>query len=140
MLSNRFVTSREFEMMKFSKPLYPESATVNLVLYVDNSEQQRYEIFLKLRDSCLSCMINDSLTIACDYEENNFMVSFRDKSERFVSERVVVCELGTRASFALALKQTPHSSSDSFCSQLLDVICDFSKCLNLYFEPTANFW
>jgi hypothetical protein len=129
-----------YAMMKFSKSLYPESATVNLVLYVDNVEDQRYELFLKLRGSCLSCMINDCLTVACDYEENYFIISFQDKSERFVSERVVVSELGTRASFALALKQTPHSSSDSFCSQLLDVICDFSKCLNLYFEPTANFW
>jgi hypothetical protein len=125
--------------MKFTMPLVPEAASVYLTLFLNDSDEERYELYLRLDGSYLSCQINEQVTVGCDYEENNWMVLFHDKRERFVSQRLVITQVGTRAAFAQGLQETSFGRNAHLCTELLDAICNFSKCLNLYLEP-ESFW
>lgn len=121
-------------MMRFEKPLYPQSASAHLILFLGDHDEQRHEIFLSLNSSYLSCKIDDLVTIGCDIEEEHFLVSFHDEQGRFLSQRIVLTEVGTRCVFDRALKETSLASNHELCKDVLDVICSFSKFLNLYFE------
>ena len=56
--------------MKFTMALVPEAGSVYLTLFLNDSDEERYELYLRLEGSHLSCGINGQVTIGCDYEEN----------------------------------------------------------------------
>jgi hypothetical protein len=123
-------------MMKFSKSLIPESASAHLTLFLNDQDEQRFELYLRLNGSYLSCQVKECLTFGCDYEEGHWLVLFHDKRERSVSQKIALQQVGTRSAFEQALNETHLASNALLCKELLNVICDFSKCLNLHFEPS----
>jgi len=122
--------------MRFEKPLYPQSASAHLILFLNDHDEQRHELFLSLKSSYLSCKIDNTVTVGCDLEAEQLMVSFHGDHGRFLSQRIVLTEVGTRCVFELALKETSFATNHELCKEVLDVICSFSKFLNLYFESS----
>lgn len=121
-------------MMRFDKALYPQSADVHLILFLNDHDGQRYELFLSLKSSFLSCRIDNTVTVGCDLEEDHLLVVFHDVQGKHLSQRAVLSEVGTRCVFEQALNQSPFATNIDLVNEVLDVICDFSKLLNLYFE------
>jgi hypothetical protein len=140
---NLWPKAREFEMKKFEYRVTPRVARLEAILNVQDCEDSCCLLTLKLRDGYLSCLIETAsrqVSIGCHFDEGHWMTLHHDKRERCISEAVNFNEIGTRGAFSDALRETPFSSDAVLAKQLLDVICDFAKGLNLFIEPEPSLW
>jgi hypothetical protein len=121
----------------------PRTARLEAILNVQDCEDNCCLLVLTLQDGYLRCLVETTrhqISIGCHFDEGHWMTLHHDKRERCISEAVNFNEIGTRGAFADALRETPFATNAVLATQLLDVICDFAKDLNLLIEPKTTWW
>lgn len=117
-------------------------ALLDVLIAVPNSQQRHCQLTLKLEGGYLSCRVNFGacITLGWHMEKGQWVVLQHDATERFVTQVVDVKLMGTRSAFAEAFGETPFVSNNALVEKILDIICDFSKRLNLFYEPQVALW
>ena len=124
------------------KPHQISSALLDVLVAVPNSQQRHCQLTLKLEGGYLSCRIKFGacITLGWHIEKGQWVVLHHDATERFVTQVVDVELVGTRSAFAEAFGETPFVSNNALVEKILDIVCDFSKRLNLFYEPEVTLW
>jgi len=123
--------------------LTPEcNARLDLLLAVTNSERRHCQITLKLEGGYLSCRVDFgvSITLGCHIEKGHWAVLTHDENQRFITQVVDLETVGTRAAFVEAFGETPFVTNPALVEKILSIICDFSKRVNLFYEPQVALW
>jgi len=118
------------------------TARLDFLLAVPSSEQRHCQLTLKLEGGYLSCRVDfgSCITLGCHFEKGHWAVLTHDESQRFITQVVDLETVGTRAAFVEAFGETPFVANPALVEKILGIICDFSKRLNLFYEPQVALW